>query len=158
MSTPREILCVCYGNICRSPMAEALLQVALDQRFGPGRFTVSSAGIGAQDGAPADKRTLKALEQRGIDGGHLRATKLTPEIIDRVWRVYCMEEYQAGWIRTNTQNLEKVMLMGEEIPDPLGRSQRKFEAVAKQIERLIPAILDDIERALAAEQASPPRG
>ena len=54
----RHILVVCVGNICRSPMAEALLKGALR---GQDEFTVESAGLGALVGHPASEAASKLL-------------------------------------------------------------------------------------------------
>src|SRR5205807_9489523 len=51
-SKTKRILLVCTGNICRSPLAAALLERALVER-GSERLAASSAGSGAGDGAPA---------------------------------------------------------------------------------------------------------
>ena len=61
----REIVVVCYGNICRSPMGEVLLQRALDERLGEGAILVTSAGIGADDGRPPSTGTIRAMAERG---------------------------------------------------------------------------------------------
>ena len=59
-----RILTVCTGNVCRSPMAERLLQTRLDA-VRPGMFDVSSAGIQALAGAPMDARAAGLLHVFG---------------------------------------------------------------------------------------------
>lgn len=152
----REIIAVCYGNICRSPMAEALLQRALDERLGEGVILVTSAGIGADDGRPPSQGTIKAMAARGFDLRFTRSTYLTPEHAARAWRLYCMEQYQVDRVRSMLpRRPERVMLLGgEEVPDPIGSGQQIYDEVALQIERLLPAVVDDIARAISAEGAT----
>ena len=62
----KHILIVCTGNICRSPMAEALLKSKL-----PPEIEVSSAGISALVGAPADPLAVEVMSDHGFDiSGH----------------------------------------------------------------------------------------
>jgi len=154
-SKQREIVVVCYGNICRSPMAEVLLQRALDERVGEGVILVTSAGIGADDGRPPSQGTIKAMAARGIDLRFTRSTYLTAAHADRAWRLYCMEQYQVDRVRALLdEHPERVMLLdGEEVPDPIGSGQQIYDEVALQIERLLPAVVDDIARAISAEEA-----
>lgn len=149
----REIVVVCYGNICRSPMGEVLLQRALDERFGAGEFVVTSAGIGADNGRPPSQGTIKAMADRGIDARTLRSTYLTADIAGRAWRLYCMEDYQVNFVASMVgTDRHKVTLMGgEEVPDPLGSKQKAYDKVAQQIERLLPVVIDDIQAAVKAE-------
>jgi protein-tyrosine-phosphatase len=72
-----KVLVVCVGNICRSPMAEALLRARLGHRP---RFDVSSAGISALVGHPADEQAVALMKERGIDIGPHRARQLTPQL------------------------------------------------------------------------------
>ena len=146
----REVIVVCYGNICRSPMGEVLLQRALDDRFGPGEFLVTSAGIAAYDGQPPSQGSVRAMAARDIDLRPLRSSLLTERDAARAWRIYCMEDYQVLRARDLLrEDHDKVMLMGgEEVPDPIGSDQPAYEAVAEQLERLIPGVLDDIAVAL----------
>lgn len=147
-----EIIVVCYGNICRSPMGEVLLQQALDQRVGAGRVLVTSAGIGADDGRPPSQGTVRAMAARSVDVRRLRSTYLTAHLARRAWRIYCMEDYQVRHVRSLIpDDAGKAMLMaGEEVPDPLGSAQEAYETVARQIERLLPLVVADIEAALPA--------
>lgn len=144
---------VCYGNICRSPIGEILLQRALDEAAGPGEFLVTSAGIGADDGRPPSQGTIRAMAERGIDARSLRSTYLTPALANGAWRIYCMEEYQVAHVRAMLRNdYERVQLMGgEEVDDPLGSTQDAYEAVALQLERLVPVVVSEITAAVTEE-------
>jgi len=146
---------VCYGNICRSPMGEALLQRALDERLGEGTILVTSAGIGADDGRPPSTGTIRAMADRGIDLRFARSTYLTAAHAARAWRLYCMEQYQLDRVRAMLEERpDRVMLLdGEEVPDPIGSGQQIYDEVALQIERLLPAVVEDIARAISTEEA-----
>ena len=136
-------------------MGEVLLQRALDARLGEGVTLVTSAGIGADDGRPPSQGTVRSMEARGIDVRSLRSTYLTKRLAERAWRIYCMEEYQVARARELTpSDPGKVMLMaGEEVPDPLGSAQAAYDTVAEQIERLLPAVIEDVAAAIDAENA-----
>lgn len=153
----REIIVVCYGNICRSPMGEVLLQRALDARLGPGAVLVTSAGIGADDGRPPSQGTIRAMAERDFDARHLRSTYLSPQLARDAWRLYCMEEYQCAHARglLEPELAGKVMLWGgEEVPDPLGSGQQAYENVALQLERLLPGVVEDIAASIESEEAA----
>jgi protein-tyrosine phosphatase len=83
-----HILFVCTANICRSPMAQALLQVRAGAHAR--EVAVASAGL-LERGQPAAPGTLRLLEQIRIDGrSHLSRT-LNPELIRRADLVLGME-------------------------------------------------------------------
>lgn len=70
---------VCTGNICRSPMAEALFNDYLEHQ-GETRVRVTSCGIGDWHvGQHADMRALVELKKAGIDGSYLRAEQVDEE-------------------------------------------------------------------------------
>lgn len=133
-------------------MGEVLLQRALDVRLGPGVVIVTSAGIGADDGHPPSQGTIRAMAERGFDVRSLRSTYLSRPRALRAWRIYCMEQYQVDHTRSLIPDAAaRVMLFGEEVDDPLGSGQSAYEDVALQLERLLPAVVEDIARALATE-------
>jgi protein-tyrosine phosphatase len=67
---------VCTGNICRSPMAEALLRARSDERGFSLR--ISSSGTWAVDGEPATEGAIAAMESRGIDLSFHRSKPFEP--------------------------------------------------------------------------------
>lgn len=151
----REIIVVCYGNICRSPMGEVLLQRALDERLGPGTVLVTGAGIGADDGRPPSQGSIHAMAGRGVDLRSYRSRYLSLPRARNAWRLYCMEEYQVAHVRQllGPEHAARAMLWGgEEVDDPLGSTQQAYEDVALQLERLLPHVVEDIAVAIEEEE------
>lgn len=75
---PIRILTVCTANICRSPLAEALLRNQLD---GSGRVT--SAGVRAAHHLGVDPRSVAFAATRGIDLSTHRARQVTPSLLEQ---------------------------------------------------------------------------
>jgi protein-tyrosine phosphatase len=73
-----RVLVVCYGNICRSPIAEALLKRELQKVGLEKQFVVRSAGVGALEGNAAAPRTQHVARTHGLDLSGHRSRRLTP--------------------------------------------------------------------------------
>ncbi len=68
MEPPFKILFVCTGNICRSPMAEAVLRHKVKEAGLENEIQVDGAAVAAYHvGEPADPRTIRTLAKHGID-------------------------------------------------------------------------------------------
>jgi protein-tyrosine phosphatase len=146
-----EVVFVCYGNICRSPIGEALLARALNERLGSDHdWIVSSAGVGATDGTPASRGTKDVLKARGIDFRNHRARYLTPAIARGAALIVCMEPQQVEQVRRLVEDPERVVLMGEGVPDPIGAGPDMYERTAALIEGHIASL---VERLLAKDPA-----
>lgn len=90
-TTVRKILFVCSGNICRSPLAEAILREELARRGTNGRFIVDSAGTHADHtGQQSDPRMRAVARKRGIHVDH-RARRVTPEEVGHFDLVFAMD-------------------------------------------------------------------
>ena len=79
-----DILFVCTGNICRSPMGELLLRQELHARLGPAaeRFRVHSAGTHGLEGFGIDRLAGACMTSAGVDAQPFRARALTAEMVD----------------------------------------------------------------------------
>ncbi|MDQ0731022.1 arsenate reductase/protein-tyrosine-phosphatase family protein [Arthrobacter sp. B1I2] len=94
-SAPVRILTVCTGNICRSPVAERLLQAGLDQAV-PGGFQVASAGTRALVGEPMQPISADIVRTFGGDPEGFAARQLTPKILRGVDLVLTMTSGHRG--------------------------------------------------------------
>lgn len=87
-----NILVVCVGNICRSPMAEALLK----QRF-PEK-NIDSAGVGALVGHSADPAAIKIMQEQNIDITTHVAKQIDENLAHKVDLIFTMSDSQNKWI------------------------------------------------------------
>ncbi|MCH6469148.1 arsenate reductase/protein-tyrosine-phosphatase family protein [Sinomonas terrae] len=93
--TPFRILTVCTGNICRSPLAERLLQSGLDEAA-PGAFAVTSAGVRALAGQPAHPRSVAIAAQLGSSLDTFEARQLAQQHVAEADLVLIMAEEHRG--------------------------------------------------------------
>ena len=87
-----NILVVCVGNICRSPMAEALLK----QRF-PDK-NIDSAGVGALVGHGADPAAIKIMQEQNIDIANHVAKQIDENLALKADLIFTMSDSQNKWI------------------------------------------------------------
>ena len=87
-----RILVVCVGNICRSPMAEALLK----QRF-PNKI-IDSAGVGALVGHAADPAALEIMTNQNIDITNHVAKQMDENLAKKADLIFTMSDSQTKWI------------------------------------------------------------
>lgn len=148
--TTFNLVFVCTGNTCRSPLAEALARRELERR-GWKHVEVVSAGLAADDGSPASRNAVAVGERYGLELGGHRSRALTPEMVD--WadlvlamspsHVYALERGGAG---------AKVALLGDfaageggegaAVRDPFGGDEEAYEATLRELEPLVGAVFD----------------
>lgn len=154
---------LCAGNIGRSPLAAALLEHALAEKFGvsvPDLPTIGvfvrSAGTDAPEGHEASKRGIAFGAESGVDLVEHRATQLTSDLIEESDVIYGMDRDQiAGVGNLVLDAVAKTLLWegeGREIPDPHHESDEFFRDVGERIEAALPDVVADVIAMVAARK------
>ncbi len=147
-----HIVFVCWGNICRSPMAERVARVALDEA-GLDQVRVSSAATSREElGAPMDSRARRTLREAGYDADGHRAHQITAEEIASADLVVAMEDIHVERMRRITgrenpnvtllSSFDPSALPGEGVPDPWYGGQDGFTTTLEMIERAMPGLVE----------------
>ena len=134
-----RLLIVCKGNICRSPMAEAIVRARL-LRNG---MQVASAGLAAMRGFPIDPHAQASLAMHGYDGGEHVARQASKPLMLQSDLVLAMEQRQVAAVLALCPTLRGRVCMlthwqdGSDIDDPYGREQHAFDLAFDRIESCI---------------------
>lgn len=127
-----NILVVCVGNICRSPMAEALLK----QRF-PNK-NIDSAGVGALVGHPADPTALEIMTEQQLDITKHVAKQLDESLAKKADIIFTMSDGQTKWIEERWPFCRgKTFKLGhwkdKDIADPYKHKKSAFQTAYQDI-------------------------
>lgn len=140
---PRRVLMVCLGNICRSPVAQGIMEDCLQTHFGPQHaWTVDSAGtVATHQGEAPDPRSQASVRKRGIDISGQRSRPLLSSDFEAFDHILVMDRsnYADVLLRAPEHAKSKISLVlesaypgeGREVPDPYYGGDHGFEHVAE---------------------------
>ena len=144
----QRVLLLCTANVCRSPVAEALWQAQAQLR--KKRLVVTSAGLEALPGQPADPVCVELLAARGLDLSAHRSARVNLGAAPDQDLILVMENRHAQRLRAALPVLRgRVHLLGcwgvGEIADPHGGSRDQYESCIVQIEASVGQWLDRLK-------------
>ncbi len=150
----KKVLFVCHGNICRSPMAEAVFRHMLEERGLGERFAVDSAAVSAEEiGNPVYPEANRTLVAHGLPASNHHAWQLTRADYDRYDFFIGMDQENIYRMRQifGGDSLRKGGLLlaytehPREVEDPwyTGRFDRVFDLITQGCQALLETLLAD---------------
>lgn len=138
-----NILVVCTGNTCRSPMGEAILNKLATDRQIP--IEAKSAGIAAYPRDCVSENSVKAMAEIGIDIREHRARRLTQYDLDECDFIFCMSESHKNAL-VNYFDSDKIIVPEGGISDPYGGDMEIYCNCRDEIFRFCELFLNDIAK------------
>jgi len=152
--TTLNLLFVCTGNTCRSPMAEGMCRELLSRKLGCGPeqlgdhgYTVASAGTIGFDGGSASANAVAACRRRGVDIANHITQPLTVELISQADYIFTMCDHHTDTVVSvvpsaseRTERLDQAA----DIADPMGADETVYEKCAQRIYQVLEARLEEL--------------
>jgi len=152
---PVKVVFVCWGNICRSPIAERVAErAAADAGLSGVEFT-SAATSREELGAPIDRRARRVLAAHGYRSDDHSAHQITPEEIAEADLVIAAEPIHVDRMLRVAPDADNLSLLsdydpdaepGSGLPDPWYGGPEGFEETLAAVEAAMPGVLDEVRR------------
>jgi protein-tyrosine phosphatase len=157
--TAYRIAVVCLGNICRSPVADVVLNARIEDAGLSGRVTVHSSGTGDWHlGGPMDRRAAATLTAEGYDPTNHRSRQFTDAHAGDYDLVLAMDRQNLADLRALGVDPDRLRLFRDfdpmpgdgEVPDPFYGGDDGFAKVLAMIERTAIALVEQLRATIGA--------
>lgn len=134
-----HVVYVCHANICRSPIAQRLLEWSLVDRWGAevrDRWRVSSGGVRSVTGGEMDSKARRVLEELGVPDGPFTPKRLSPELVASADLVLTAERMQRATVAALVPpavhrifTMRQFARLAQSVPDPALSWRHPWELV-----------------------------
>jgi protein-tyrosine phosphatase len=142
-----KLLMVCLGNICRSPLAEGIMQHLADEQGL--NWQVDSAGTGSWHvGEGPDRRSVRAARNHGVDISKQVCRQFRRKDFSDFDHIFVMDKYNLSDVVAmapdeDAASKAKLLLGNGEVPDPY-YDDSQFEPVFQLVEQGCKAIIKEL--------------
>jgi low molecular weight protein-tyrosine phosphatase len=147
-----RVMFVCLGNICRSPLAEAIFRRLLQENGMASEVAVYSAGVSAANqGSGAFWRARLCARRHGLNISSHRARQVTLRDLQQCDYVMAMDKSDLKHLTAMAPSAIDAQRIGlllacSEVPDPIAGDHRMFDRVFAQLEKGCRALLAEVEQ------------
>ena len=145
----KNVLFICTGNVCRSPMAEGLLR-----QMSAGRIEAVSAGLGAGRGQQPSAHAVNVLKEEGIDISDIRSQPVSAHLLEKADYIFTMTRDHLDMLlllfpemaaKARLLRFDEAAKGGRaDVTDPIGGTRQTYESCKEDIKRAIPRVIEMI--------------
>ena len=143
----KNVLFICTGNICRSPMAEGLLR-----QMSAGRIEAVSAGLGAGRGQQPSAHAIRVLKEEGIDISEIRSQPVSAHLLEKADHIFTMTRDHLDMLlllfpemaaKARLLRFDEAAKGGRaDVTDPIGGTRETYESCKEDIKRAMPRVME----------------
>jgi protein-tyrosine-phosphatase len=160
----KNVLFVCTGNTCRSPLAEVLFRDLVKERSD---YKIGSAGVGAYSGQAASRYSVTLAQEKGLDLSKHQSRAVTVDLVEAATHIFAMSRnHMAAILSDYPEADDKIYLIsefaaddglrGRDLSDPFGGDLSDYRQTLEHLARMLPCVLSYIEQTWKAEAGRGP--